>query len=33
MDQIDDMTCETNKDFFFDGNPSDQDGEQVISFN
>ncbi len=30
IDQIDDLTCETDKDFFFDGNQSDQDGEQLI---
>jgi hypothetical protein len=30
MDQIDDLTCESDKDFFFDGNQSDQDGEQLI---
>jgi hypothetical protein len=30
MDQIDDLTCETDKDFFFDGNQSEQDGEQLI---
>jgi hypothetical protein len=30
MDQIDNLTCETDYNLFFAGNPSDQDGVQLI---